>query len=425
MNIILLSGGSGKRLWPLSNEVRSKQFLRLFKDKNNNYESMVQRVYKQITTVDKEADVTIATSKSQLSAIRNQLNDKVSVCIEPCRRDTFPAIALAAAYLKDERGIDEEECVVICPVDPYVDNTYYEAINQLEKLVLADTANITLMGIEPTVPSKKYGYIIPDSKELVSNVKEFKEKPDRETAKKYIEKGALWNAGVFAFKLKYILNKAHEMIDFTDYQDLFNKYSTLNKISFDYAVVEKEQSIQVMRYAGEWKDVGSWNMMAEVMADKTKGNVTLDETCENTQVINELDIPILCMGCKDMVVAASGDGILVSDKERSGQMKSYVEEISTDVHFAEKSWGTYTVIDVQPQSMTIKIKLKKGNHMKYHAHEHREEVWTIVSGYGKVVVDGREQEVKTGDVITLPVGCKHILIADRYECDRSSDWGRD
>ena len=412
MNIILLSGGSGKRLWPLSNEVRSKQFLRLFKDKNNNYESMVQRVYKQITTVDKESDVTIATSKSLLSAIRNQLNDKVSVCIEPCRRDTFPAIALAAAYLKDERGIDEEECVVICPVDPYVDNTYYEAINQLEKLVLADTANITLMGIEPTVPSKKYGYIIPDSKELVSNVKEFKEKPDRETAKKYIEKGALWNAGVFAFKLKYILNKAHEMIDFTDYQDLFNKYSTLNKISFDYAVVEKEQSIQVMRYAGEWKDVGSWNMMAEVMADKTKGNVTLDETCENTQVINELDIPILCMGCKDMVVAASGDGILVSDKERSGQMKSYVEEISTDVHFAEKSWGTYTVIDVQPQSMTIKIKLKKGNHMKYHAHEHREEVWTIVSGYGKVVVDGREQEVKTGDVITLPVGCKHILIAE-------------
>lgn len=412
MNIILLSGGSGKRLWPLSNEVRSKQFLRLFKDKNNNYESMVQRVYKQITTVDKEADVTIATSKSQLSAIRNQLNDKVSVCIEPCRRDTFPAIALAAAYLKDERGIDEEECVVICPVDPYVDNTYYEAINQLEKLVLADTANITLMGIEPTVPSKKYGYIIPDSKELVSNVKEFKEKPDRETAKKYIEKGALWNAGVFAFKLKYILNKAHEMIDFTDYQDLFNKYPTLNKISFDYAVVEKEQSIQVMRYAGEWKDVGSWNMMAEVMADKTKGNVTLDETCENTQVINELDIPILCMGCKDMVVAASGDGILVSDKERSGQMKSYVEEISTDVHFAEKSWGTYTVIDVQPQSMTIKIKLKKGNHMKYHAHEHREEVWTIVSGYGKVVVEGREQEVKTGDVITLPVGCKHILIAE-------------
>ena len=412
MNIILLSGGSGKRLWPLSNEVRSKQFLRLFKDKNNNYESMVQRVYKQITTVDKEADVTIATSKSQLSAIRNQLNDKVSVCIEPCRRDTFPAIALAAVYLKDERGIDEEECVVICPVDPYVDNTHYEAINQLEKLVLADTANITLMGIEPTVPSKKYGYIIPDSKELVSNVKEFKEKPDRETAKKYIEKGALWNAGVFAFKLKYILNKAHEMIDFTDYQDLFNKYSTLNKISFDYAVVEKEQSIQVMRYAGEWKDVGSWNMMAEVMADKTKGNVTLDETCENTQVINELDIPILCMGCKDMVVAASGDGILVSDKVRSGQMKSYVEEISTDVHFAEKSWGTYTVIDVQPQSMTIKIKLKKGNHMKYHAHEHREEVWTIVSGYGKVVVDGREQEVKTGDVITLPVGCKHILIAE-------------
>ena len=99
MNIILLSGGSGKRLWPLSNEVRSKQFVKLFKDENGEYESMVQRVYRQITTVDPEAKVTIATSKSQASAIKNQLGEKASICVEPCRRDTFPAIVLAATYL--------------------------------------------------------------------------------------------------------------------------------------------------------------------------------------------------------------------------------------------------------------------------------------------------------------------------------------
>lgn len=327
MNIILLSGGSGKRLWPLSNDVRSKQFIKLFKDENGNYESMVQRVYRQVTTVDANAKITIATSKSQASAIKNQLGEKVAICVEPCRRDTFPAIALAASYLHDELGVGENEAVVVCPVDPYVDNTYYEAVGKLQKLAEEGKSNLTLLGIEPTYPSEKYGYIIPVSGENVSVVSEFKEKPNTETAKKYMTQKALWNAGIFAFKLGYLLNTAHKMIEFEDYRDLFNKYDTLTKISFDYAVVEKEQSIQVFRYRGDWKDVGTWNMMAEVMADQTKGRAILDETCVNTNIVNELNIPILCMGCKDMIVAASGDGILISDKERSGYMKPYVEKI--------------------------------------------------------------------------------------------------
>lgn len=412
MNIVLLSGGSGKRLWPLSNDVRSKQFIRIFRDAQGNYESMVQRVYRQITTVDPSAKVTVATSKTQVSSIRNQLGEAVSICVEPARRDTFPAIALATVYLKDVLGVGLEEPVVVCPVDPYVDNSYFEGIARLQKLVEADTANLTLMGIEPTVPSKKYGYIIPESAEQVSPVKAFKEKPDRETAKQYIAQGALWNAGIFAFKLKYLIDKAHSMIDFTDYKDLFGKYETLTKISFDYAVVEKEPSIQVMRYAGEWKDVGSWNMMAEVMADPTMGDVILDETCENVNVVNELEIPILVMGCKDMVVAASGDGILVSDKERTGAMKPYVEKIDKEARFAEKSWGTYTVIDVQPSSMTIKVHLKAGKRMRYHAHEMRDEVFTVVSGEGRAILDGAEQKLRVGSTLTIPAGQKHIIIAD-------------
>lgn len=412
MNIILLSGGSGKRLWPLSNDVRSKQFIKLFKDEDNEYESMVQRVYRQITTVDADATVTIATSKSQVSAIHNQLGDKVSVCVEPCRRDTFPAIALAAAYLHDVKGIEAEEAVAVCPVDPYVTNAYYESVKELGYLVEQGTANITLMGIEPTYPSEKYGYIIPKSADTVSAVKEFKEKPDEETAKEYIARGALWNAGVFAFKLGYLIEKAHSMIDFVDYHDLFSKYDQLEKISFDYAVVEKESSIQVLRFAGDWKDVGTWNMMAEVMSDVTKGNATIDNTCSNVNVVNELDIPILCMGCKDMVIAASCDGILVADKEQSSYMKPYVERISEDVRFAEKSWGTYTVIDAQTGSMTIKVTLHAGNRMKYHSHEHRDEVWTVIAGKGRAIVDDVETVIQTGDIVRLPIGCKHTLIAD-------------
>lgn len=411
MNIILLSGGSGKRLWPLSNDVRSKQFIKLFKDENESYESMVQRVYRQIMTMDNNAKITIATSKSQASAIKNQLGENVSICVEPCRRDTFPAIVLAAAYLYDELGISENEAVVICPVDPYVDISYYDAVKTLQELVERGGANLTLMGIEPTYPSEKYGYIIPASDENVSKVKEFKEKPDVETAKKYLIQNALWNAGIFAFKLGYLLNKAHSMIDFEDYRDLFNKYETLTKISFDYAVVEKESSIQVLRYSGDWKDVGTWNMMAEVMADETKGNAILDETCENTNVVNELNIPILCMGCKDMIIAASGDGILISDKERSGYMKPYVEKIETEAMYAEKSWGTYTVIDVQPGSMTVKISMKAGESMSYHVHNYREEVWTVVAGKGKAIVDSMEQILRTGDVVTIAAGCKHTAEA--------------
>lgn len=411
MNIILLSGGSGQRLWPLSNSIRSKQFIKLLKNDKGEYESMVQRVYNQIKSVNQNADIMIATSKSQVSAIKNQLGDHVSICVEPCRRDTFPAIVLAVAKLHYEQHVDRNETVVICPVDPYVDNTYYEAVNKLGNLMSDSDSNIMLMGIEPSYPSEKYGYIIPETSESISRVKEFKEKPSEAIAREYIAQGALWNAGVFALKVGYLLDIAASTIKYENYEDLFANYGSLPKISFDYAVVEKESNIKVIRYAGSWKDVGTWNMMAEVMADKTKGNVILDNTCENTNVVNELDIPILGMGCRNMVIAASSDGILVADKEQSSYMKPYVEQMKAQAMYAEKSWGTYNVIDVQSDFMTIKVLLNAGHQMKYHSHAHRDEVWTVVSGTGTAIVDGTAKEVKTGDVIQLARGCKHTIIA--------------
>lgn len=411
MNIILLSGGSGKRLWPLSNDIQSKQFIRLFKNDEGGYESMLQRVYRQIKSVS-DARITIATSRTQVSAIKNQLGDKVSICIEPCRRDTFPAIALASAYLCDVLETDRDECIMVCPVDPYVDNSYYECVRSLEDVVLQSDTGLTLMGIEPTYPSDKYGYIIPEEKAEISRVRSFKEKPDKETAKKYLEQGALWNAGVFAFRLGYILDKVKDITGFESYEEILNNYEKLNKISFDYAVVEKENSIRVVRYSGNWKDVGTWNMMTEVMADPSKGDVTLDETCENTQVVNELGIPVLCMGCHNMVIAVSGDGILVSDKERSGYMKPYVEKIAGTAHFAEKSWGTYTVIDTEPEAMTVKIKLFAGNRMNYQSHNYRDEVWTVLSGEGRFIIEGEEIPVKQGDTVSAKAGMKHTVIAE-------------
>lgn len=412
MNIVLLSGGSGKRLWPLSNDVRSKQFIKIFKKEDGEYESMVQRVYRQIKKADADATITIATSKTQVSAIHNQLGSEVGISVEPCRRDTFPAIALATAYLVDVMKVDPEESVVVCPVDPYVQDDYFQALKSLSDQADKGEANLVLMGIEPTYPSEKYGYIIPDSKDFTATVSTFKEKPTADVAAEYIAQGALWNGGVFAYKLKYVLNKAHELIDFVDYADLFAKYDTLTKISFDYAVVEKEDRIQVQRFSGEWKDLGTWNTLTEAMEESVIGKGTMNDNCHGVHILNEMDVPVLAMGLTDVVISASPEGILVSDKEQSSYIKPFVDKFEQQIMFAEKSWGSYKVIDVEETSLTIKVTLNPGHKMNYHSHRNRDEVWVVLSGTGKTVVDGCEQTIKTGDVISMKAGCRHTVIAE-------------
>lgn len=412
MNIILLSGGSGKRLWPLSNEIRSKQFLKLFKNEKGEHESMVQRVYRQLRTVDRDCTVTIATSKKQVSSIHNQLDERVGISVEPCRRDTFPAIVLTTAYLHDVQKVNENETVVVLPVDPYVQNEYFYMLKRLGEQAATGEANIVLMGIEPTYPSEKYGYIIPTDTSEVSGVKMFKEKPDQKTAKDYIANGALWNGGVFAYKIGYLLDTAEKLLGTSKYAELFSNYDNLPQISFDYAVVEKEEKIQVMRFSGEWIDLGSWNTLTDTMSENIIGDAIEDDVCENVHIINELDVPILAMGLKNVVISASPDGILVSDKDQSGYMKKYVEHMNRKAMFAEKSWGAFKVIDTSSNSMTIKVTIKAGDSMNYHSHEHRDEVWVIVSGEGRTIIDGMEQKVYTGDVVTMKAGCRHTIFAE-------------
>ena len=412
MNYILLSGGSGTRLWPLSNHIRSKQFIRVFQRENGIYESMLQRVYQQIKKADSEANIIIATAKAQVSSILNQLEEDVEISIEPCRKDTFPAIVLACEYLTGRLGVDKEEAVIVCPIDPYVDGGYFEALRELPDVLQKKQVNLALLGIQPTYPSEKYGYILPESDEKISRILEFKEKPSMETAQKYIAAGGLWNAGVFAFKIDYMDRRAHERIDFRDYDDLFLNYSSLEKISFDYAVAEKEQRMEVLRYNGEWKDLGTWNTLTEAMEEDRIGNAVMDGHCENVHIINELSIPVLAMGLKDVVVSSSPDGILVSDKAQSSYIKPYVESMRQQVMYAQKSWGEYRVLDVGEESLTIKITLHAGHQMNYHSHEYRDEVWNVVSGTGRVVVDGSEKSCGIGDVIQLPAGCRHTVIAE-------------
>ena len=407
MNIVLLSGGSGKRLWPLSNEIRSKQFIKIFKKEGGEYESMVQRIYGQIKTVDPDAVITIATSKSQVSAIHNQLGEDVGISVEPCRRDTFAAIALATAYLHDVKGVSRDEAVVVCRVDPYVDLSYFQCIKDLHEAARRGEKHLVLMGIKPTYPSEKYGYIKPNEGGYT-----FTEKPTAEKAKEYIAAGALWNGGVFAYQLRYVLDKSKELLGTDSYSELFADYANLRKISFDYAVVEQETSLEVLRYSGAWKDLGTWNTLTEAMEEAVIGNGTLNDRCENTHIVNELGIPVLGMGLKDVVISASPEGILVSDKEQSSYIKPFVDAIDQQIMFTEKSWGSYRVLDVEEQAMTVKVTLNPGHRMNYHSHEKRDEVWTVIAGSGRTIVDGMEQPIKPGDVITMAAGCKHTVTAE-------------
>ena len=411
MHIVLLSGGSGKRLWPLSNDIRSKQFIPFFRQSDGARHSMAQRVCGQVRHAIPGAQITIATSKAQVSVLRNQLGEAVDICVEPCRRDTFPAIALVSAYLHDVKGVDENEAVAVCPVDPYVEDGYFAAVHQLTQLVGTGAGELMLMGIEPTYPSEKYGYILPQNKETVSRVLSFREKPDADAAQRYIDEGALWNSGVFAYCLGYVLTRARQLLGCSDYEGLLAAYESLEKISFDYAVVEHESNIGVLRYGGAWKDLGTWNTLTEIMEETALGDAVLDDGCRNTHVVNEMDVPVLVMGAQNLVVAASPEGILVADKAASSYMKPYVERISQPVMFAEKSWGSFRIIDVEEESLTIKVTLNAGHAMNYHSHAHRREIWTVVSGCGSVRLDGTERPAAAGDVIDIPAGMKHKISA--------------
>lgn len=407
MNIILLSGGSGTRLWPLSNDVRSKQFLKIFRDENGKHESMVQRMYRMIREVEPSASITIATAKTQVASIKNQLGSNVDISIEPCRRDTFPAIALAVAYLHDVKGVSSDDSVVICPVDPLVEKGYFETLKKLYNAT--GSANLCLMGIEPTYPSEKYGYIIPKGAAL-----EFKEKPSKEKAEEYIKQNALWNGGVFAFKINFLMNKTKELCGTSNYQELFDRYEQLQKISFDYAVAEHESSIKVIKYSGEWKDLGTWNTFTEAMQDEIGGNAILGEGCENVHVVNELSIPIVGLGLKDVVIAASPDGILVSDKFSSSFIKKYVP--NNRPMFEKREWGEYRVMDYQSyedgtKSLTKELVILPDRNISYQKHFHRNEIWTFVKGSGLLLINGEVKKVKSGDNVYIKVGDLHAIKA--------------
>lgn len=437
MNIILLSGGSGKRLWPLSNDTRSKQFLKLLRNEQGNLESMVQRVNGQIHKAGIDANIIVATGASQVDSIKSQLGERVDIVVEPERRDTFPAIALSCVYLALEKKVALNEVVVVLPVDQFTDIEYFQTLNYMEEAVENDVADLVLMGIKPSYPSSKYGYILPVNGEntylnyendniskeiIIHKVERFIEKPPETIAEQLMNDDAVWNGGVFAFKLRYLMEIVNKHLSslnmsLSSFSEIQSNYCIFKKTSFDYEVVEQATSVAMIAYDGCWKDLGTWNTLSEEMEEGSIGQVIIGEDTRNTYVINELSIPIVVLGATDLIVAASPDGILIADKQKSSYLKSYVESMNERPMYEESLWGDYTALDyIQykdgTKSLTKHLTIKAGQYISYLTHRIRDEVWTIVDGTGELVLDGQIRKVSCGDVVYIARGQRHAIKAN-------------
>lgn len=419
LNVVLLSGGSGTRLWPLSNGARSKQFLKVLRDDEDRSESMVQRTVRLVRRENEDVAITIATSAAQVDPIAMQVPRPYELSVEPERRDTAPAIMLAAAHVAWSQHADLDSTVVVMPIDTYADPEYYANVARLDVAVQSGAADIVLLGVEPTYPSSKYGYIVPEVAEgNVRPVARFTEKPNEVEAADLIAVGALWNCGVFAFKLSYLLDLIARYSEATTYESLRDGYRDLPKISFDYEVVEKATSVAVVPYAGAWKDLGTWNTLCEELAEPTSGKVWLDEgTCRNVHVVNETNLPVVVAGLSDAVVVATSDGVLVSDKATSTHIKALVSDASEDRPMYErKDWGEYRVVDEEgyddgTRAVTFDITLLAGKQFTYQRHQHRDEVWVLKSGWAEAVIEGRVRTMLPGDCLSVRAGEFHALRA--------------
>ena len=414
MQLILLSGGSGTRLWPLSNVTRSKQFLKLLQAPDGSMESMVQRVVRQIHESSLDAEITLATSAAQRDSIVSQLGSSVDIIGEPERRGTFPAIALAIAHLAYERKLSADEIVVVMPCDTFTEAAYFDAVQSMTRKVADNHADLILMAIKPTEPATEYGYLVPSS-ENQNVIKAFIEKPDKAKATALLHEGAYWNGGVFAFKLGYLQNIIHNYIPTKDFETFRNRFSELPKISFDYEIAEEACSIGSVYFNGLWKDLGSWDALSGEMNDRQIGNV-VGNNCTATTIINELNIPVICNGLSNLIVAASPDGILVSDKQSSDGIKDAVSALGARPMYEERRWGTYKVIDnVQFDdgfcALTKQLTLNPGCSISYQRHSCRDEIWTFINGEGEIVIDGERNMVKRGDVYIINRGQMHALRA--------------
>lgn len=250
MNVVILAGGNGTRLKPILKDGQNKPFVKAFKN-GEIHESITFRNLRLLNEVCPRAKVVVSTSKDYYAEAVLQLGSDISYCIEPSTRNTYAAIVLACCYMQN-KNVGLDEIIIVCPSDFYVDVNYFWKFNNLEEKIQNENINVCLLGIKPYEVSDQFGYILKQD----NNKCNFYEKPNLKKAEELIKSGAYWNAGVFAFKLSYMLNKINKEFGSTDYEFILHNFNNIKKISFDYEILEHEKNIDFVKYDGNWKDIG-------------------------------------------------------------------------------------------------------------------------------------------------------------------------
>ncbi len=439
MKSIILAGGSGTRLFPLSRKKFPKQFLNL-KDEESLFQKTVNR---NLKAVNDKNDIIIITNDDYQFHIKNQLKniieENVNIILEPIGRNTAPAIALAVKYTLEKLNVDENEVLFISPSDHIIapEDKFIDYIKKAEKL--AKEGYIVTFGINPVKAETGYGYIEADKQSILNKdsfkVKQFHEKPDLETAQKYILEGNyFWNSGMFAFSIKTILEEfkkyspdIFDLINKNTFEELINNFKNMPDISIDYAIMEKTDKAVVVPMDIAWSDVGSWDSVYEVLDKDNNKNIkignVIDIDTKNSLIMGNERL-VATIGIKDMIIIETSDAILVANKGESQKVKDLVKILKnnkelnylTNFHrTVYRPWGSYTDLEEGERYRIKRISVEPGEQLSLQMHHHRSEHWIVVKGTAKVVLENEnnileEKFVHENESIYVPKTKKHRLI---------------
>lgn len=425
---IILAGGSGSRLWPLSRELYPKQLLNINSDK-----SLLQLTFERLSEFIPAQNIVSITNVKHTSNVKYQLEqitDAGSILSEPLSKNTAPAIALAVKFIQEK---ENDPVILVVPSDHLINDEkkFLATVKKGEKL--AEAGYIVTFGIQPDYPETGYGYINVLNEPLLDGfkVKEFVEKPDSATAQKYIDaKTYYWNSGIFMFKASTMLEeikklapeiaKVMDKFDFSKSDKIeYNLFNEMPNISIDYAIMEKSDKIALVKLESDWNDLGSWQSIYDVSKKDAQENVmighVIDENSKNSFVYSSSKL-VATIGLEDTVLVETEDAILACKKDKTQDVKKIFDTLkkqNNDAHLIHKTvyrpWGYYTVLAQSKGFLTKIIHVNSGQKLSVQSHNHRSEHWVVLSGIAKVVLEGKEHILSQGNSIDIPLKAIHSL----------------